>query len=150
MTLLAVGGVLQRWVPIRRWSRALGEAVAVPPDWAGRTVREHVRGGRAGAARAEHEVRTAVVNGARRLPWRSTCLAEAFAAQVMLRRRGVGGVVVVGLRRHGPAWDAHAWLVASSGVLTGGPAAEGFTATSVFEVPGGLSARDLASAGLVS
>ncbi len=61
----------------------------------------------------------------------------------MLRRRGKPGVVVVGLRSTDGAWDAHAWLLGERGALTGGPAADGFTATTVFEVPGGVRAVDI-------
>ena len=38
---------------------------------------------------------------------------------------------------------SHAWLLGSCGALTGGPAAQGFTAVTVFEVPGGLRAGDV-------
>lgn len=145
MALLAIGGVLQRWVPMRRWSAALGRSAPVPAAWSGRAVQHHRR---TVADRVEHETAAAVAHGGRRLPWRPTCLAEAFAAQVLLRQRGRAGVVVVGLRR-GDDWEAHAWLVAGSGVLTGGPAARGFTATSVFEVAGRLTATELADRGLV-
>jgi hypothetical protein len=53
-------------------------------------------------------------------------------------------VVVIGLRRQddGP-WDAHAWLLGRRGALTGGPAAQGFTATTVYEHPGGLRAAEV-------
>ncbi len=61
----------------------------------------------------------------------------------MLRRRGKPGVVVIGLRSADGEWDAHAWLLGERGALTGGIASEGFTATTVFEVPGGLKAADV-------
>ncbi len=147
MSLLAIGGAFQRWVPLRRWSRVLGEPVAVPTAWAGHAVGDPVAGGGPGAPTSEHVVRAAVSRGSRRLPWHATCLAEAFAGQVMLRRRGRAGVVVIGLRRTDSTWDAHAWLLGASGVLTGGRAARGFTATSVFEVRGGVRAEGLAAAG---
>jgi hypothetical protein len=80
------------------------------------------------------------------LPFEPSCLAQATAGQVMLRRRGQPGVVVIGLRPPTAAspvaefptgedrdrWGAHAWLMGSAGALTGGPAAEGFTAINVF------------------
>ena len=65
----------------------------------------------------------------------------------MLRRRGEPGVVVIGLR---PVqvdgvtdWQAHAWLLGRQGALTGGPAATGFTATTVFIQPDGLRATEV-------
>lgn len=78
------------------------------------------------------------------LPWSPSCLAEAAAAQVLLRQAGESGVVVIGLRRQeGGGWDAHSWLLGRRGALTGGPAAQGFTATTVYERPGGLRAVEV-------
>lgn len=176
---------------MRRWSAALGRPAPVPAAWLGQ--RTHGWARRAAVDRdgqVEHAVAFAVRRAAGRLPFRSSCLAEAFAGQVLLRRRGCGGVVVIGLRRMlaadaadaaaasaapdataapdgsgaadaagrsggsgaagpqggaGASWEAHAWLVGRTGVLTGGPAARGFTATSVFQVPGRPSAADLAT-----
>ena len=88
----------------------------------------------------------AVRRGSHWLPWSPTCLAEATAGQVMLRRRGGSGVVVIGLRKdpEDPAtWQAHAWLLGRRGALTGGPAATGFTATTVFIQPDGLRATEV-------
>ena len=62
---------------------------------------------------------------------------------MMLRRRGEPGVVVIGLRPSDGEWDAHAWLLGRRGAITGGTAAAGFTATTVFEVAGGLIAADV-------
>jgi hypothetical protein len=143
MVLLAAGSAAQKWVPMRRWSGWLGSVGAVPEAWRGRPVERHVRAAR---TPVEIGVESAIVNGSRRLPWEPSCLAQAAAAQVMLRRRGTGGVVVIGLRRSDDgAWDAHAWLMTASGVLTGGAASRGFTATSVFEVPGQVTSDELAS-----
>ena len=141
--LLTAASAAQKWVPMPRWSRVLGVAAAVPGDWQG----QRVEGLSTSAASVlEYRVASAVRRGARLLPWTPTCLAEAAAAQVMLARRGAPGVVVVGLRP-GPSatgtWDAHAWLLGRQGALTGGPAAEGFSATTVFEREGGLRASEV-------
>ena len=144
MVLLTVFGAAQRWVPMRRWSGVLGRAAAVPPAWLDQRIATlPVRAGSV----AERQVLVAVQRAARALPWTPTCLAEAAAGQVLLRRVGAAGVVVIGLRRTDPAvsaeWDAHAWLLGARGALTGGPAARGFTATTVYEVPGGRRAADV-------
>jgi len=141
MGLLTLGSALQKWVPMPKWSLLLGRPGAVPAQWSGSAVsRLPVRADSA----AERTVAVAVRSAASHLPWHSTCLAEATAAQLMLRQSRRGGVVVIGLRATdaGP-WDAHAWLLGARGALTGGPAARGFTATTVFEVPGGLRAQDV-------
>jgi hypothetical protein len=65
----------------------------------------------------------------------------------MMSVRGEPGVVVIGLRRDETAskkqWKAHAWLVGQGGVITGGPAAVGFTPTTVYERPSGLRAAEV-------
>jgi len=64
--------------------------------------------------------------------------------QLRIRRRA--GVVVIGLRPSetpGGEWDAHAWLLGACGALSGGPAARGFTATTMFEVPGRTTAESV-------
>ena len=92
----------------------------------------------------ERKVVKAIESASRWVPWTPRCLAEATAGQVMLRQFGAPGVVVIGLRPADTApthpWNAHAWLLGEHGALTGGRAARGFTATTVFQVPGGLSA----------
>ena len=141
---MVVGAAAQKWVPLPRWSGVLGAHAEVPRAWRGQSVAEL-------PVRAEDDVERAVAVAVDRalahLPAQPSCLAQAFAGQVMLRRRGRTGVVVIGLRP-APAgidgrWDAHAWLMGRQGALTGGPAAEGFTATTVFEVPGGLHGTDV-------
>ena len=144
MVLLTMAGAAQKWVPMTLWSGLLGQHGEVPTSWRGQAVGVLPR--RAESV-VEVRVARAIRRGAQRLPWHSTCLAEATAGQVMLRRRGQPGVVVIGLRpneeRPSGRWDAHAWLLGAQGALTGGPAAAGFTATTVFEVPGRLAAPDV-------
>lgn len=140
MVLIAGAGVAQRWLLMPRWSTIIGDHAPVPADWA----REGSLPLRS-ADLVEDRVRRAILSGSRHLPWTPTCLAEATAGQMMLRTRGTAGVVVIGLRRadSGDIWDAHAWLLGARGAITGGQAADGFTATTVFEVPGRLRAVDV-------
>jgi len=125
-----------------KWSPILGAHGQVPDKWGGKSVAALPT---RPDSPTELLVTRAVRRGAARLPWQPSCLAEATAGQIMLRRRHDPGVVVIGLR---PAtddqrWDAHAWLLGRHGALTGGPAAAGFTATTVFEVPGALQAEQV-------
>lgn len=139
MVLVAAGTVAQRWIPMARWASSLGTPQPVPPSWQG-TPPDPI------PARAhdevEYRVATAVARARAHLPHEPTCLVDAFAAQVMLRRRGRAGVVVIGLRRSAVStnrsWAVHAWLLGREGALTGGAAAEGFTPASVLAVPEGL------------
>ncbi len=142
--LLVAGAAAQKWLPMPRWSFVLGKHGAVPESWRGQRV---VRLRAAAASLGERRVAKAILRGSEWLPFEPTCLAQATAGQVMLRRRHEPGVVVIGLRpngenRHG-RWDAHAWLLGRVGALTGGAAASGFTAATVFEAPGGLQAEAL-------
>lgn len=136
--LLCAATMAQRWVPMPRWSALLGRPGAVPETMRGAADRGiPVRA----ATPTEARVGSALARAQRRLPFEASCLAQATAGQVMLRRRGEPGTVVIGLRAPGDGaeggdWDAHAWLLGRGGALTGGPAAAGFTATTVFGVGG--------------
>ena len=149
MVVLTCTAIAQRFIPMPRWSAVLGQPAAVPDAWlASPVISVPTRWD------SSHELRAArAVRSARRyLPWKPRCLAEATAAQVLLRAAGNPAVVVIGLRPPSQAgdhqaWEAHAWLVGRSGAITGGPAARGFTATTVFEVPGGLTAAEVAAHG---
>lgn len=141
MPLLVAAAAAQKWVPMTKWSGVLGDPGKVPPEWLGQRI--EILPSRAGSER-ERQVADAVRSGVRWLPFEPTCLAQATAGQVMLKQFREPGVVVIGLRPNSDSpvgrWDAHAWLLGSNGALTGGPAARGFTATTVYEVPGALSA----------
>lgn len=142
MLLLSVFGAAQRQLRMTLWSRCLGRPAAVPASW-GSEVQTALQP--RGATTAERRAMSAVRRAAEALPWTPSCLAEAATAQVLLRQAGASGVVVIGLRRptdpqSDAAWDTHAWLLGREGALTGGPAAKGFTAATVYEVPGGLTA----------
>lgn len=142
--LLVLAAAAQRWVPMRRWSWVLGRTAAVPESWRGARIESlPVRS----ASLAEQRVLRAVRRASALVWWSPRCLAEATAGQVLLRQLGEPGVVVIGLRPSpdgGAPWDAHAWLVGRTGAITGGPAARGFTATTVFQVAGGLQADEVA------
>lgn len=66
------------------------------------------------------EVAQALRSASRRLPGKTTCLARALAGQWMLRRRRLGAVVHLGVRREAAGLAAHAWLEAGGGVVCGG------------------------------
>jgi hypothetical protein len=166
MVLLTVTAAAQRFVAMPRWSAVLGRPAAVPDAWRSSPV---ISLPSRWDSPAELQAARAVHAAGRHLPWKPKCLAEAATAQLLLRAMGSPAVVVIGLRpppttvdapssNHGaplpnggtpaeqPApWEAHAWLVGRSGAITGGPAARGFTPTTVFEVPGRLTAAEVAA-----
>ena len=71
---------------------------------------------------ARRRLARAVARGAARLPGESRCLAQAMALQWMLRRRGLGGVIHLGVLpgdKRGGLDDLHAWVTRSGEVLVG-------------------------------
>ncbi len=132
LVLVTAAAAAQKWVPMPRWSPLIGRQAPVPAQWRGQAVETLPV---AAGSLTERRVAGSVRRASQLLPWEPTCLAQATAGQVMLRRRGEPGRVVIGLRRPDQPdrpWDAHAWLLGTKGALTGGPAAAGFTATTVF------------------
>ncbi|MGF1728816.1 lasso peptide biosynthesis B2 protein [Photobacterium kasasachensis] len=61
---------------------------------------------------------------AKHLPWQCKCLAQAMAAQSMLRMRNISGIVFIGVNKTSNDYKAHAWLKVGDSYLTGG---NGFT-----------------------
>lgn len=83
-----------------------------------------------GAERREaaRRVAGAVRYAARRLPWHSRCLVQAVAAKKMLRARGLGGTLCLGVRREEDREvSSHAWLQVDGFPLVGGRAARGYS-----------------------
>lgn len=57
-----------------------------------------------------------------RTPWKSTCLIQALAGMVMLRRRKIAGVLYLGVAKNESPLEplaAHAWLCSGNLFLTG-------------------------------
>jgi hypothetical protein len=95
---------------------ALGEAAAGRVD-----------AGEAGA------IGRAVERAARHVPFRAVCLQQAFAALLMMRRRGLAGTTRLGLA-HDARGDlkAHAWSHCGELPVTGVAAARGYVAVAAF------------------
>jgi hypothetical protein len=79
------------------------------------------------------EISRAIARAARVVPFRAVCLQQAFAAVLMLRRRGLAATVHLGLARDGAEdLKAHAWSCSGEALVTGGAAAPGFVAVAAF------------------
>lgn len=91
--------------------------------------------GVAGSGRTDPDNATlvgrAVARAARHVPFRAVCLQQAFAALLMLRRRGLAATVHFGLLREGDELKAHAWSRCGEVPVTGVAAAAGFTPVAV-------------------
>lgn len=105
--------MLVREVRFGRWRRWLGRPVK-PPAF---------EPGAASEANAPaRRLARAVERAAARLPGDSRCLPQAMALHWMLRRRGLGGALVMGVKpgaRRGGLDDLHAWVVREGEVLIG-------------------------------
>ena len=53
--------------------------------------------------------------------WSSNCLAQALAAQAMLRRRGIPSTLYVGIACGDALPTTHAWLRCGARIVTGSP-----------------------------
>lgn len=135
MILLTAATTVRTLVPMPRWSRALGETSRLtdlnfdPTDIRTRQYPRSV---------GEHHVALAIRSASKRLPYDPRCLDQATAGQLMLRGRRHPGVIVIGLStENGPGKrrNAHAWLVGSTGAITGGAAARDYVAASCFIPP---------------
>ena len=79
------------------------------------------------------EVGRAVERAARHVPFRAVCLQQAFAALLMMRRRGLAASVRLGLARDERGeLKAHAWSHCGELPVTGVAAARGFVAVAGF------------------
>jgi len=71
---------------------------------------------------AARDVGWAVTRAAAYVPIPARCLAQALAARAMLRRRGIGNIMHIGVARPDSAsFEAHAWLEAAGVEVTGYP-----------------------------
>jgi Transglutaminase-like superfamily len=86
------------------------------------------------AAPEVQEVSRAIARAARHVPFRAVCLQQAFAALLMLRRRGLAATVHLGLAREDGSADlkAHAWSRCGELPVTGVPQARGFVPVAAF------------------
>ena len=73
----------------------------------------------------------AVGVAARHTPWNSTCLVQAIAGRLILRRRGLRSRIFLGTRKDEKGnLAAHAWLQSGDEILLGAAGRETFTALS--------------------
>lgn len=116
MTWLVLARFLIARVPFGHWRSWLGTPVAPLADDPDLRLEANL---------AARRLARAVVRAAGRLPGRSRCLAQAMALQWMLRRRGLDGVLHIGVlpgSARGTLDDLHAWVVRHGEVVIGADA----------------------------
>lgn len=77
-------------------------------------------------------VRGSVQAWARRVPWRTVCFQKGLALHWMLRRRGIGSVLLYGARREGEGLEAHVWVDVDGETVIGGREAPSFACLARF------------------
>jgi hypothetical protein len=88
--------------------------------------------GAAGSQGAE-AIGWAVRGAAARTPWLSTCLVQSLAGSAMLRRRGLPGVVYLGVAKDpGGEIIAHSWLRCGDRFLTGAAGYQRYSVIAVY------------------
>ena len=113
MAWLVLARLLVAQVRFGRWRRWLGAPVAAQ---SGDPLL------RLDANLAQRRLARAVMRATGRLPGESRCLARAMALHWMLRRRELGGVLLIGVlpgAARGTLDDLHAWVTRSGEVLLG-------------------------------
>jgi len=81
------------------------------------------------------QVGWAVNCAARYAPFGAVCLPQAIVGKMMLNRRGVPGILRLGVGKRGASdveFEAHAWLNAAGVEVTGYPVAPGFVEIASF------------------
>lgn len=82
----------------------------------------------AAAIRRAQQVCTRLRRVAHKLPWRTSCLVQAMAGHLLLRRRGIPTRIRIGVRKADGKLAAHAWLITDEHtMLLGAEGAEAFT-----------------------
>ena len=80
------------------------------------------------------EIARAISRASGQVPFRALCLQQAFAALLMLRRRGIVATVRMGARRDSEFkhLSAHAWCCSDTVPVTGFPIADDFVSLVTF------------------
>jgi hypothetical protein len=82
---------------------------------------------------AARNVGVAVETVSRRTPWESKCLVQAIVGKFLLRQRGIGSTLYLGVDRDDDkGLAAHAWLRCGDVILTGSQGREHFTVVGKF------------------
>jgi hypothetical protein len=95
-------------------------------------VQGEVGAGRVAACEAA-DVGRAIARAARHVPFRAVCLQQAFAALLMLRRRGLAATIHLGVARDETGnLEAHAWSCCGDVPVTGEAQVRDFVPVAAF------------------
>lgn len=115
------------FVPFRRLAPYLGQHMKESPEETSELHRIRA-----------HRIARSIQRVNPLLPWTCTCLGQALAAMVMLRRCGHGSTLYLGVTRGIDSQiDAHAWLRSGDVIVTGAQQQPRYTVMSSFMHPRG-------------
>ncbi|MEL6477990.1 MAG: lasso peptide biosynthesis B2 protein [Pseudomonadota bacterium] len=106
-------------LPPRIYTRALGQPSSGMPDTSPADLQQVRR------------FASTVERVAERMPFRAQCLQQVIATRRMLRRRGLGATIYLGVAREGDL-SAHAWIMVGDEVISGDTSVDGFAVIGTF------------------
>jgi hypothetical protein len=106
---LAFARLVVSWISFRRLVPYLGRPMQESPEEASPLYRGRAR-----------RVAWGIYLVKSWLPWENTCLVQAIAAMIMLRRRRQPSTLYLGVSIDHTEFEAHAWLRSGDVVVTGG------------------------------
>lgn len=75
----------------------------------------------------------AIQSMSRHLPWECKCLVQAISGKMMLKRRGIGSSLYLGVAKaEGCGLAAHAWLSSGGRILLGRQGMHQYTVVAMF------------------
>ena len=85
------------------------------------------------------DIKKAIKQATSYTPWESSCLIQSLTAHKMLKKRGISGVIYIGVKRdknEQKKIQAHAWVQTGEYVITGEKESKSFAIVSVFSWEG--------------
>lgn len=82
-----------------------------------------------------NQISIAIARGCHYSFWRTKCFEQGLSAKMMLRRRGLTGIIYFGVNKNKDTknMNAHAWVLSNGIIVTGGKNLEQYTVISSFE-----------------
>lgn len=121
---LAIARILIFWIPFRKLLPLIGQQVS-------QDEAEIETSNQVASSDLLELISISIRRACRRSPWRTKCFEQALSARMMLRRRGIKSIIYFGVRKsisnQKEKLEAHAWLVCSGVVVTGGENNNTFT-----------------------
>lgn len=121
---LAVARILIFWIPFRKLLPLIGQQVS-------QDEAEIETSNQVASSDLLELICISIHRACRRSPWRTKCFEQALSARMMLRRRGKKSIIYFGVRKSisdaKEKLEAHAWLICSGVVVTGGENNNTFT-----------------------